>query len=88
MYTKGGWKAGKSKDSGLWHIHGGLSSGKYICCLPDHNENEANAHLIAAAPELYEALKDIRKTLEALGYQDNSYSMGVVDKALSKAEGK
>jgi len=52
----------------------------------------ANAHLIAAAPEMYEALKDIieqaEKTLIMLG-PDLADSIRVFGKqALAKAEGK
>ena len=56
---------------GLGRQHG------HICCIYDdntsfnmksHEEHEANAHLIAAAPDLLEALKDVSRILDAVRY--------------------
>ncbi len=92
-YTKGEWKAGRSKDTGLWHIHGGASNGEYICCLPSHGKGEANAQLIASAPDLYEALQIGRGVIKAqlfLHPDDKimQVQLRIVDKALAKAGGK
>ncbi len=55
----------------------------------DEAELEANANLIAAAPDMYEALKELRE------YFDLPQNRGIftrwerkIDKALSKAEGR
>lgn len=50
----------------------------------------ANAQLIAAAPDMYEALKDIVNLWEAQNPPDNVKSWQIIkaNLALSKAEGK
>jgi hypothetical protein len=47
---------------------------------------EANASLICAAPELLEALRKARNTLEGLGY--GSIAQNICENAIRKAEGK
>ncbi|BBC81250.1 hypothetical protein AcetOrient_orf04408 [Acetobacter orientalis] len=55
----------------------------------DEKEAEANAHLIAAAPELYEALADLVKVLEmAFPSLDNTKSVKSALSALAKARGE
>jgi hypothetical protein len=62
---------------------------------PDHNEGEANAHLISTAPELYEALIAARKHIVD-GFRNichdfpESRMAGVtqIDAALAKARGE
>ena len=86
-YTKGNWKASKS-PMGDWIIS---TEDTLICREVRH----FNAHLIAAAPEMYEALKswgelyamrpidsgdDIQKILKRCWCK--------TEKALAKAEGK
>jgi hypothetical protein len=66
-FTPGPWKAFYKRKYDEWHVampYGGGSS--MLCPLasdgieaPDPSQREANAHLIAAAPELYEALDAI-----------------------------
>ena len=55
-------------------------------------ECEANAHLIAAAPDMYEALSDMVSIMDYLKQSDPSYSNAPAYKravaAISKAEGK
>jgi hypothetical protein len=54
-------------------------------------EVEADAHLIAAAPDLYEALLSALGSLVALGIQNQSWGNEVTEyikKALAKAEGR
>ncbi len=57
------------------------------CGIESYSEAEANAALIAAAPELYAALKNARKIIsgEAMG---DSEALGRIDSALAKALGK
>lgn len=50
------------------------------------DEAEANARLIAAAPELYEMLASIRATLKFMGYLP--YLVKDIDLILSKARGE
>lgn len=47
--------------------------------------NFANANLIAAAPEMYEALKMIRTMSSSA---DRVIAFGLLDEAIAKAEGK
>jgi len=50
-FTPGPWEARYDEPSDEWLIYSGESE------FPHAGSNEANARLIAAAPELYEALK-------------------------------
>lgn len=54
-------------------------------CVP---HVEANARLIAAAPELYEALEHIRELLTAYGPQYIGKAIKLADAALAKARGE
>ena len=62
-FTPGPWVA--QKNSTYWEFgkKGSIYSLGDVCATnpgnPDSGEQEANAHLIAAAPELYEALRTI-----------------------------
>ncbi len=55
-YTKGEWKAKFNKGKGKYEIYAdtGKDTAYHIATI----NQEANAHLISAAPLLYEALKD------------------------------
>lgn len=50
----------------------------------DVNEADANARLIAAAPDMLMALKNIRKYIE---YCDHEPALDEIDAAIAKAEG-
>lgn len=54
--------------------------------FPSHDEAEANAHLIAAAPEMYKALKNVWERVEFKNYPDEMRQL--VENALAKAEEK
>ncbi len=57
-FTPGPWEY---RDGGTnWNEIGPVSSTSWICRIP---ENDANARLIAAAPELYEQCKRFEKVL-------------------------
>jgi hypothetical protein len=66
-YTKGEWKADKTKV--IIPVKDGFNPTKYhptyivaqcsTYCSPPYSEAAANAHLIAAAPKMYEALKEV-----------------------------
>jgi len=53
-----------------------------------HNENRANARLIAAAPDLLCALKEASRALTELDPLGNQHDALMVDNAIAKAEGK
>ena len=81
MYTKGEWEI-----QDRTHIFSGerlvANCGGYSVSTMESStlkENIANAHLISAAPDMYEALKRIR-----LQYSITNHEL---DKALAKAEG-
>ena len=55
------------------------------------NPVEANAHLIAAAPEMYEALSELVDLVEGIisgDYKPDSFTTQPGRKALTKAEGR
>lgn len=49
---------------------------------------EANASLIIAAPDLYEAIMALRSFMWAEGYADQNIPMAQADAAIAKAEGR
>lgn len=60
------------------------------CNLP-LREQKANAHLIAAAPELYEALEELVDLMEGVrtgDYTPDSFTNQVAHSALAKARGE
>ena len=92
-YTKGKWEVGSDSwdtyiGTGTQYLAKIINSGS----LTD-NEVQANAHLIAAAPEMYEALKLLieRMNSDMVG---SEYGVALTlprvwaERALAKAEGK
>ena len=80
-FTPGPWKI-KEHDMGEFIY---CSQG-YPLALPcDRPEHNANSHLIAAAPDLYEALE---RCLEALIYHQCPNTVDMVIAVMSKARGK
>jgi hypothetical protein len=62
-HTPKPWHIEKGKFSSTWFIH---HMGSEVCMIPGHTmSQEANAHLIAAAPELLQACEEAVKDLEA-----------------------
>ena len=97
-YTKRDWKFERGKfnvesDQGNRLCIGSIvANGKhYIARIENAGEDEANAHLIAAAPLLYEALKTFDHYLCA-SYPHNmklkKYATKLLKQALAQAEGK
>ena len=107
-YTKGEWKQEEfemqpSFGEPIKHIFISSNSGEYsnrtlvdVGFWRDFPEDmvKANAHLISAAPMMYEALKQAKETIHAWHgdivwdlYQQ-SPEMKKVNEAISKAEGK
>jgi len=96
MFTKGPWmKSGVRSTSPTYKGHGVGPDSDWVVIVPyndkDHSECLANAHLIAAAPELYEALTqlidDLSNTDEE-GLFEHSETVIRCRLALSKARGE
>jgi hypothetical protein len=91
-HTKGEWKAFIPKGSnGFWYVH---ASGKvevatlYQSVPPA--ELEANAHLIAAAPDMLEALKEALScySVDGVHMRIPQSCLYKFEQAIRKAEGK
>ena len=88
--TPGPWQRSPSKESGgsfIEHISPEYISHVVAFVHASHDmfdppiateEDAANAHLIAAAPELYEALDKLKSSYEALAH-DYEYAVGAGD---------
>ena len=84
------WKREKAKDGFVTVVadsrgHGLFQSTEY----GESKKVEANANLIAAAPEMLEALKAMTKLFEKrVPYPNNTQRYKQAIKAIAKAEGK
>ncbi|MCB1462087.1 MAG: hypothetical protein KDJ90_06605 [Nitratireductor sp.] len=93
MHTPGPWKAGDTDEFGDVTIlpeSGGLAvaavpNGEFMRIRGKTGEHHANAQLIAAAPELLDALKQAKGWLE--NWASAEPQIAVIDAAISKAEG-
>lgn len=54
QFTPGPWSVEENIDG--WEINDNLDGGVAVTVFNDSETEQANAHLIAAAPELYEAI--------------------------------
>ena len=92
-YTKGEWKAYLVEKPNKWMVCSGKDGIDGIAKMVDSNQ-EANANLIAAAPDMYEALRLTRDNLQTLSdaaihYKTTfSTNLEILNQTLSKAEGK
>ena len=85
-FTKGPWKARHDGRDGMVVCPDGRSF--LVGDIIYHEENIANAHLIAAAPDMYEALKDLLNyDYEDAGLVPHSI-IGPATDALAKADGE
>lgn len=93
-FTPGPWFINRSEMGIHKYVEARIGGGmiqEVACCGPTelHEQSDANARLIAAAPELYEALLTARKELaglpHSLGYEITH--MPAIDLALAKARG-
>lgn len=64
-FTKGNWVFWKNKKYPYWYV-GKEGSERYIATV----DKEANARLIAAAPDMYELLKECMKKIHSF---DDTY---------------
>jgi len=79
-YTQGEWK----------HIEDGVivaEDGKQIASVFPR-DRKANTHLMAAAPEMYEACKAMIARLAGWGSESPHAEVSQMKQALAKAEGK
>lgn len=95
-FTKGPWTC--HRNTSFWEFgcdeRGQLGD---VCAsaftpegrAPDAEETmEANAHLIAAAPELYVALEALIKECDMCGHPDEPEAVEIARSALAKARGE
>lgn len=92
MHTPGPWEFRKAEQDGVWTIFadGGsiMWDAQYSPWVPD---KEADWHLIAAAPELLEALQRVLPQYEALLKDCGLISADSIEKAratIAKAKGE
>ena len=90
-HTPGPWEPGE--EAGIW-------AGKRKICVMRYflnksnplkiceKETQANARLIAAAPELLEACKNLIYSFNTMDAKDISVSIKMGKQAITKAEGK
>jgi len=82
-HTPGPWKLTRAFGINEWSISGKLYAGRFIGTARNQQEAEANARLVAAAPELLETLKEvIRLSDRKVDEWDRA------KEAIAKAEGR
>ena len=92
-YTKGEWKVKRQRIISVDNGNEIIATTKSPPLMPT-GQAEANAHLIAAAPDMYEALKVARNEIERLamvtGYEGEAHfpKLEQINEALAKAEDK
>ena len=97
MFTKGPWEAIEQKEGcfAIFPVH--RTEHTVALAIVDHSRDAhdetrtvitpANAHLIAAAPDLYEACKEFVRKVDC-GEARSKRSYKQMKEALAKAEGK
>lgn len=87
QFTPGPWTLEHDRQEGYVQI---TSNGRPVIGYPAEEPEElANFQLIAAAPELYEALKQCHDAMEYMSEYDIPLTLpDTVKAALAKAEGK
>ena len=86
QHTPGPWHVATRRIE--FHSERVFAAGsRYIACIGGSDdtveEQKANAHLIAAVPDLLEALEDVTDRLDWLNSDDNARIMEATDKARS-----
>jgi hypothetical protein len=98
-YTKGEWKVEEDNlgckniivdKQEIFSIGGDTNEIGYTTGLSNEEQDLANAHLIAAAPEMYEALKEMVRHFnqDVLNTYFDNKTLNPAKQALAKAEGK
>ena len=71
-WTKGPWRVGPRHKDGSYAIHAGTASVVHMMPFSSgHTKAEANARLIAAAPDLYEALDTFFAMMDSTDISDS-----------------
>jgi len=88
-HTPGPWEIKRHFDSCYRYISAPehIALAQVVWCVEEEERSpvcEANAHLIAAAPDLLEALERVKATGVFLG----AIPQGMVDAAIAKAKGE
>lgn len=88
-FTKGPWEVEASGYGSIITKDGKSMAGTFPEGLGGPSfPHEANARLIAAAPELYEALKQAVTSMQDSGYSNSHIAIRAARAALSKAAGE
>ena len=94
MYTPGPWKVRNTSVSNMYAITP-ISNIQHITHVMKNSEisgsSYANACLIAAAPELLEALKELAGLVEGIRegeYEPDSFTTQTAYRAITKAKGE
>jgi len=82
-FTKGKWQVGMSRGSYSVSSLMDTTKSSRVCDLDYYGNNKANAHLIAAAPDMYLALLSLSKSAV---FRDN-HQASYIDNLLAKARG-
>jgi hypothetical protein len=87
-HTNGPWLITTIDGDDCLMVGGGDGSDVVADIRTDRPEDEveANAHLMASAPEMYEALKKLAECSKEVPLM--KYEQGLVDKAIAHAEGR
>ena len=87
-HTNGPWLITTIDGDDCLMVGGGDGSDVVADIRTDRPEDEveANAHLMASAPEMYEALKKLAECSKEIPLM--KYEQGLVDKAIAHAEGR
>lgn len=80
-YTKGEWTTGQREGEYSHWVDIGMSQRITVV-------NKANAQLIASAPDLYEALKELVGRDEYGSIRLPTQALDIMKKAIAKAEGE
>ena len=87
-YTKGEWEVSKHATPSYAPQYGIYSEGSNDFCIVKDENAESNAHLIASAPDLFEALKEADNWLNGrLVCGGKERLISITQRALAKSKG-
>ena len=89
-YTRGPWMAAARPSSVVgWPVVAPADMGRSVCNVTvGHDQSEANARLIAAAPDMLEALKDAERFIACISGNGETDYRAKMKAIIAKAEGK